>query len=53
MKSMRWITLIAVTSMILISGGCISYMPDWLLHAHVDGYNRLHPDHPVETGVNK
>jgi len=24
-------------------------MPSWALKAHVDGYNKLHPDTPVEV----
>jgi len=24
-------------------------MPDWLLKAHVAGYNRLHPDSQIEV----
>jgi len=38
-------TLLAVS---VISGGC-AHMPDWALRAHVSGYNKLHPDTPVEV----
>jgi hypothetical protein len=43
MKS-RLMILLAV--MAIVSGGC-AHMPSWMLRAHVDGYNRLHPAQPV------
>ena len=51
MKS-RLIALAAILTISLavlaISGGC-AHMPSWALKAHVDGYNKLHPDTPVEV----
>ena len=44
----RWMMLLVV----IAAGfnGC-AHVPSWALRAHVDGYNRLHPDSPVETGL--
>jgi hypothetical protein len=44
MKS-RLMILLAVMA---IFSGC-AHMPSWMLQAHVDGYNKLHPDTPVES----
>jgi len=35
---------IAVMTLMLISLNGCAHMPDWVLRAHVEGYNQLHPD---------
>ena len=40
-------TIMAILAICLISG--CAHMPSWMLQAHVDGYNKLHPDTPVES----
>jgi len=44
--------LIVVALMVALSGGCAS-IPGWMLKAHVETYNTLHPDKPVNENENQ
>ncbi len=44
----RWLMPLLLAAVLATVGGC-THMPSWILRAHVDGYNKLHPDTPVEV----
>jgi len=43
--------MILLAAMAIVSGGGCAHMPDWVLRAHLDGYNHLHPDSPINEQV--